>query len=89
MELLELGFVVVFLGFLLIFAGVIYEIIKASRRSEGRSEESEGKGEFGGVIFVGPVPIVFGSSKRMAKWMIVAAAIITAVLVFVFLIQII
>jgi Protein of unknown function DUF131. len=33
------------------------------------------------VIFIGPLPIVFGSNKRIAKWMVIAAILITIVLV--------
>ncbi|MEM3851961.1 MAG: DUF131 domain-containing protein [Methanomassiliicoccales archaeon] len=46
------------------------------------SGESQGRrSEFGGVIFIGPVPIVFGSNQRITRYMIIAAAIIAALFV--------
>jgi uncharacterized protein (TIGR00304 family) len=32
--------------------------------------------KFGGVVFIGPIPIVFGSDKRVAKWMIIVALVV-------------
>lgn len=36
---------------------------------------------WGGVVFLGPIPIVFGSDPKMAKWMIVAGFVLLAALV--------
>ena len=33
-------------------------------------------GKFGGVVLLGPIPIVFGSDKRVAKWMLVVALVL-------------
>ncbi len=80
-------------GILLVFIGIIgivaYTLILASRRTRrddhgGEKTEdkpSEGEVEGGGVIFIGPLPIVFGSNNRIAKWMVIAAILITVVLV--------
>lgn len=35
----------------------------------------------GGVIFIGPIPIVFGTDTNIASWMIIVAAIITGVII--------
>ncbi|MEM0121203.1 MAG: DUF131 domain-containing protein [Thermoprotei archaeon] len=82
-----------YVGVLLVFVGIIgmvaYTLIIASKRTrqeeqgEGKADEkSSDKGmEGGGVIFIGPVPIIFGSNKRIAKWMMVAAILITVALV--------
>jgi len=37
--------------------------------------------KFGGVVFLGPIPVVFGSDARVSKWMLVLAVIMTLVLV--------
>ncbi|MCI2415118.1 MAG: TIGR00304 family protein [Candidatus Aramenus sp.] len=74
--LIELGILLIFLGFLIVFLSVIYEALK---NSEGNEEKRETKA--GGIILIGPIPIVFGSNKEIAKWMIVVALIITAILV--------
>jgi uncharacterized protein (TIGR00304 family) len=41
--------------------------------------------QWGGVVFIGPIPIVFGSSPRMGKWMLVLAAVVTVLLLVLFL----
>ncbi|MEB3846404.1 MAG: DUF131 domain-containing protein [Desulfurococcales archaeon] len=63
--LISAGILLVFIGFFLILAGVLL----ASTGGEGRVEG-------GGVIIIGPIPIIFGSSSRAA----LAAAIIGALL---------
>jgi uncharacterized protein (TIGR00304 family) len=37
--------------------------------------------KFGGVVFVGPIPIIFGSDKKVAKWMLVVALFIVILLI--------
>jgi uncharacterized protein (TIGR00304 family) len=37
--------------------------------------------KFGGVVFVGPIPIIFGSDKKVAKWMLVVALVIVILLI--------
>jgi uncharacterized protein (TIGR00304 family) len=37
--------------------------------------------KFGGIVFVGPIPIVFGSDKKVAKWMLVVALVIVILLI--------
>jgi uncharacterized protein (TIGR00304 family) len=41
----------------------------------------------GGVVFIGPIPIIFGSDKRIARWMIVVGGLIGFVMLVVFLLQ--
>ncbi|MCE4600259.1 MAG: DUF131 domain-containing protein [Desulfurococcales archaeon] len=53
--LVWLGLLLVFLGFILIFAGLVFEAIGSGGRVEG-----------GGVVIIGPIPIVFGTSGRAA-----------------------
>lgn len=36
--------------------------------------------KFGGVVFVGPIPIVFGSSPTISKFMLAAAVVMTILL---------
>ncbi len=60
------------------------------RPGEGPSSGSmlgapAGSSSFGGVVFVGPIPIVFGSNPRMNRLMLVAA-VVMALLFFTFLI---
>jgi len=41
--------------------------------------------QFGGVIFIGPIPIVFGKGQRMGKWMLVGS-IVFGILLIVFIV---
>jgi uncharacterized protein (TIGR00304 family) len=43
--------------------------------------------QFGGVIFIGPIPIVFGKGQRTSKWMLVGS-IVFGILLIVFLLGI-
>lgn len=40
---------------------------------------------WGGVVFLGPLPIVFGSDAKIARWMLLAAVALFAALVILFL----
>jgi len=82
-SLIDFGTLMIFIGFIIVFIGVIYELAKSVRRSSRvkSEEQEERKTEVGGVIFLGPIPIIFGSSKNISKWMLVVAVIITIVLI--------
>ena len=51
-------------------------------------ESLGGRTRGGGVIFIGPIPIVFGSDKGIAKWMIVVGVIIAVIMLLMFVLQI-
>jgi uncharacterized membrane protein len=57
------------LGFLLIFVGVII-LVAASAFS--------GSGSFGGVVFIGPIPIVFGAGPD-SYWLIIISIVLAVV----------
>ncbi len=42
--------------------------------------------KFGGVVMLGPIPIVFGSDARIAKWMMVLGLILAGFVIATFLI---
>ena len=46
---------------------------------------AQGGPQFGGVVFIGPIPIVFGKGQRMGKWMLVGS-IVFGVLLIVFIV---
>jgi len=50
----------------------------------GRAAPTAGK-KFGGVVFLGPIPIVFGSDKKVAKWMLLLAIVLVILLIIAFL----
>ena len=56
-QFLQLGVLLIFLGIALVLAAALMPVVASSRA----------KTEAGGVILIGPVPIVFGTSRRMAE----------------------
>jgi uncharacterized membrane protein len=74
------GFLALFiLGFSIMFLGLILVAV-ASIVSQG------GSTSFGGIIFVGPIPIVFGSGPG-TQWLILIAIILAVLSVLMFLIS--
>jgi uncharacterized membrane protein len=71
-------FGLVVLGISLVFVGVAV-IIAASALSGG-------SGSVGGVILIGPIPIVFGTGPD-AAWLIVLSVVLTIISVVLFLIM--
>jgi uncharacterized protein (TIGR00304 family) len=59
-------------GFLLVLVG--FGVIVFSILTQGRGERSEVKG--GGVVMIGPVPIIFGSDMKWTSVAIVLAIIL-------------
>ncbi len=55
------GFLLILLGVFLVFAGVMLQALRGEGRVEG-----------GGVVVIGPIPILFGTSERA---FLVAAAV--------------
>ena len=77
-SILVLGFTI---AILLAIVGIILVIIDAARGSGGE----EGKNvKYGGVVLIGPVPIIFGKDSEAVKWAVILT--IVAVVVFVVLI---
>ncbi len=66
LDLYTLGFILVFAGIAIIFISIIYLMIKSS---------GSGKVEGGGVVVIGPFPIVFGTSERITRFLIILAII--------------
>jgi len=66
--------VIIFIGFLILFIGMF------------SSSRKEGNVEAGGVIIIGPVPIVFGSSKHISTLMLILAIILTVIVLITYII---
>ena len=64
MPLFEVGFLLIWIGMFIIFIG----FVMMSRRGH------DTKG--GGIILIGPFPIIWGSDKKIMKWLILIAIII-------------
>lgn len=68
-EIVILGLLLVFIGILLIFIGIMAETLKAK---EGGKSEVRG----GGVVLIGPIPIVFGTDVGAIKWVLILTIIV-------------
>ena len=71
-------FELILLGLLLIFLGVLILMLSFWRTGEGKAEA-------GGVVIVGPVPIVFGTSQRAAAAVTALAIVLTALVLLLYL----
>jgi uncharacterized protein (TIGR00304 family) len=76
------------LSILLIFGGLALTFMSMSLGSVGEPDDTLQEGarkEWGGVILLGPIPIVFGSGRSLrGKWPLLALAIISSLLLLVF-----
>jgi len=71
--LINLGMFLVFLGFFAIAAGVMRSKMGTKGQDQVIKEESV---KSGGVILIGPFPIIFGSDKKLAIIAMILAIII-------------
>jgi uncharacterized protein (TIGR00304 family) len=71
-------FELILLGLLLIFLGVLILMLSFWRTGEGKAEA-------GGVVIVGPVPIVFGTSQRAAAAVMALAIVLTALVLLLYM----
>lgn len=68
-DLLTIGFVLIFLGVLFVILGAFASSLKA--------KDAEVRG--GGVVLIGPFPIIFGSDPQAAKAVIILAIVLMIV----------
>ncbi len=73
LTLIFIGVVVVIIGILLIFIASI-------------SSQGETRVEGGGVVIIGPIPIVFGSSQRITILLLFLAIILTVTTIVLYLV---
>jgi len=70
-DLVTLGILFVFAGFAVIFLAMIL--------SASSKPSTEGKVRGGGVVMIGPIPLVFGSDMKWASVAIVLALVLVLV----------
>jgi uncharacterized protein (TIGR00304 family) len=75
-DLVFIGLAITLLGFLVVFLAMIMSG-KASNGGEGKAQV---KG--GGVIMIGPIPIIFGSDAKWTSIAIVLAIVLIGVVLF-------
>ncbi|MEM0218692.1 MAG: DUF131 domain-containing protein [Desulfurococcaceae archaeon] len=84
MSLVELFLLVFLVSFAVVSIGVILLMLSILR--EFTKAGAEGKVEAGGVVIVGPVPIVFGTTTRITKVLVVLAIALMIVTLLVYLV---
>jgi len=67
------------LGIVIIFIGFIIILLAVAKTMRG------GKVEAGGVVIVGPIPIVFGTSARATKMVLILAIALTILAIILFI----
>lgn len=70
MRLIALGMFIIFVGIAVLMLGVIRSI------SQKEAGDAEGDVKAGGVILIGPIPIVFGTDKTMVLVSIAGAILL-------------
>ncbi|RMF91743.1 MAG: DUF131 domain-containing protein [Methanobacteriota archaeon] len=68
-ELVVLGAALVLLGMVMIFAGILGETLSA--KGDARTEVRGG-----GVVMIGPIPLIFGTDRESAQTVMVLAIVL-------------
>jgi len=63
------------LGFTLIIAGVVIVLIAVASFFQGAKSSKE-KFKGGGIIFIGPIPIIFGTDKETIKIILILSIVL-------------
>ncbi len=71
-KVLTLGLLLVFLGMIIIVTGTLLLALKVSK--------GEARVEGGGIVFIGPIPIVWGTSKNITQVMLILALAVSILL---------
>ena len=85
MKIITLGFLLVCIGILVILAGMVSMAYQAWKTGGEGMEKPEAGVRGGGVIMIGPIPIIFGTDVAALKLVMILAIvlmIIAAILFF-------
>lgn len=66
-------------GFLIIFIGIVLIIVGSILQASRVANDEDSAVKTGGVVLIGPIPIIFGSDKRMAITGVLLALILMLV----------
>ncbi len=85
------GSLLIFLGFFLLFISPFFAIppppgVDEPEPPDHPGEESEGNVHYGGIVLVGPIPIVFGSDKNHLLYALLGGFLMLLAIVLFFLI---
>ena len=84
-NLVSSGIVLVILGLVIGLTGIAYASKKPPRHVDRSGEKRERRIRGGGVIIIGPFPMIFGSDPKTAKVLLILAITLVTLLVAVFI----
>ena len=85
MKIITLGFLLVFIGILVILAGMLSMAYQTWKTGFGDGVEKPETGvRGGGVIMIGPIPIIFGSDVTALKPVMILAVVLMVIAVILF-----
>ncbi len=76
MKLLTVGFLIVLIGMLVILAGVFSMAYQSWKTGSGGMEKPEAGVRGGGVIMIGPIPLIFGTDVGALKVVMILAIVL-------------
>ncbi|MBA7526983.1 hypothetical protein ES705_19156 [subsurface metagenome] len=85
MKIVSLGLLLVFIGILVIIAGIVSMAYQAWKTGTGGMEKPEAGVRGGGVIMIGPIPIIFGTDVSALKIVMILAIVLMAIVVILFI----
>jgi len=65
------------IGFVIVLVGIALMVAASIGATRGKG----GKGKAAGVILIGPVPIIFGTDRKMIKNLMVLGVVLTGLLI--------
>jgi uncharacterized protein (TIGR00304 family) len=81
MKLITVGFLLVCIGFLIILAGIFSMAYQAWKTGEVEKPEVRS----GGIIMIGPVPIIFGTDAAALRILMILAIVLMVIAAILFL----
>jgi uncharacterized protein (TIGR00304 family) len=81
MKLITVGFLLVCIGFLIILAGIFSMAYQAWKTGEVEKPEVRG----GGIIMIGPMPIIFGTDAAALRILMILAIVLMVIAAILFL----
>ncbi|MBK5190424.1 MAG: DUF131 domain-containing protein [Methanosarcinales archaeon] len=84
MKLITVGFLIVLIGMLVILAGVFSMAYQSWKAGGEGVEKPEAGVRGGGIVMIGPIPIIFGTDVGALKIVMILAIVLMAIAVIFF-----